>query len=66
MKLIKEKLRKRVWNNVQGGVIEHVPWDSPVREQIRKNFEFGWGDGLITLKIRNPNLNIIRNLNETT
>ena len=64
MKLIKGELRDRRMNDAIDKVQKRSPWDSPVRKQIRKNFGL-WDDDLITLKIRNPKLNIRRNLDET-
>ena len=67
MKLIKGELRYKILNDVRDKVQKHVPWGSPVREQIRKNLGLAWDDdSLIRLKIRNPKLNIRGNLDETT
>ena len=66
MKLIKDELDNKIWSNVYDKVLEHAPWNSPVREQIRKNF--GWWEddsSLIRLKIYNPKFNIRNYLDET-
>ena len=66
MKLIKGELKDKILKDVHIKVLKHAPWDTPVYKQIRKNI--GWwndNDGLFRLKIRNPKLNIRRNLDET-
>ena len=66
MKLIKDELKNKIWNDVRDKVLEHSPCGSPVRNQIRKNFGlWRWDDSLIRLKIRNPKWNIIGDLDET-
>ena len=65
MKLIKGELKSKILNDVDDKVVEHAPWDSPVRNQIRKNFGWWDGDSLIMLKIYNPKVNIRNDLDET-
>ena len=66
MKLLNKELNDKLCGDVYNKVLEHEPWNSPVRNQIQKNLGWLWGDDtLIRSKIYNPKLNIIRNLNET-
>ena len=65
MKLIKSELDAKVCADVRAKVLKHAPWDSPVRNQIRKNFGWWDGDSLIMLKIYNPKVNIRNDLDET-
>ena len=64
MKLINYELRNKVVIRTRTKVREHVPYRSPVRRQIRKNL--GLWDGLLRLKVLNPKLNIVDDLDETT
>ena len=65
MKLINKELKNKIWNDVRDKILEHVPYHSPVRKRIRKNFGL-WSDiTLIRLKIDNPKLNIRNDLDET-
>ena len=61
MKLIKGELKNKIWTDVHGKVLEHVPYDSPVRNQIEKDLGL---QGLFRLKIRDPKINIIGDLDE--
>ena len=57
MKLLNKELNDKIWSDVNGKILKHVTWDSPVNKQIQNNF--GWWDddnNLIKLKIDNPNL----------
>ena len=66
MKLINNELKGKIWVDVRNKVNEYAPYDSPVRNQIKNNFRLWGDDGLFRLKIRNPKLNIRRNLDEIT
>ena len=66
MKLINNELNDNVWDDVYNKTLEHAPYHSPVREQIKKNVGWWPDDSLIRLKIFNPKWNIIRTLDETT
>ena len=66
MKPIKGELYNSVWTVVHDKVLKHAPYGSPVCKQIEKNL--GWwclDDSLLRLKIRNPKVNIVSDLNET-
>ena len=66
MKLLKDELANKGWDDAYNKVNEHAPWNSPVSQQIRKNFGLVWSDNnLIRSKIHNPNMNIRNNLDET-
>ena len=65
MKLIKSELRDKIYSNVSDKVQEHVvPLDNPARNQIEKNLGLWSDDDLIWLKILNPKVNIMSDLNE--
>ena len=66
MKLIKGELKNKIWTDVHGKVLEHVPYDSPVRDQIQKNFGWMDNDSLFRLKINDLKNNIGNDLDETT
>ena len=64
MKLIKGELHYNIFNDVSDKMHKHILWNSPVHEQIRKNF--GWVQrDLFRLKILNTNIIIRNDLNET-
>ena len=66
MKLINEKLDNNIWFDVDDKALEHAPWDSPIRNQIGKNFGVRWdGDNLFRLKIGNSQWHIGNDLDET-
>ena len=65
MKLIKDKLKNKIWTDVRTKVHEHAPFHSHVRNQIEKNFGWMWNDSLIRFKVINPKLNIRNYLDET-
>ena len=65
MKLLKGELYHNVWEDVRK-VIEHTPYDNPVRNQIEKNFGRWIGsDNLIRLKVLNLKWDIRNDLDET-
>ena len=66
MKLIKSELRNTIMNDVRDKVLEHSPWDSPVHQQIGKNFGWWNENNLFRLKTHNTKWHIIGDLGEST
>ena len=67
MKLLNNQLKNKIWYDVHDEIIEHAPWNSPVRYQIRKNLGLWINDNnLFRLKIHNTKNIIGNDLDETT
>ena len=66
MKLLNDELNDNILNDVDDEVLDHLPYYSPVRNQIRKNFGWWGNNNLIRLKIGNPKWHMRNDIDETT
>ena len=65
MKLLKYELNDKMRTDVFDKVLECSSYASPVRNQIRKHFGLWENDGLIKLKVNDPQWYIRNDLDET-
>ena len=66
MILLNNELKDKIFKDVLDKILKYSSWDSPVRDQIARNFGW-WGDddNLFRLKIDNTQRHIRKDLNET-